>query len=61
MKYDLLIIGGGAAGMMAAVWAGRLGKSVRLLERGEKTGRKNLTARKGRYTVTQNGTPPIFM
>ena len=42
MKYDLLIIGGGAAGMMAAVWAGRLGKSVRLLERGEKTGRKLL-------------------
>lgn len=61
MKYDLLIIGGGAAGMMAAVWAGRLGKSVRLLERGEKTGRKLLITGKGRCNVTNNCTPETLM
>ena len=54
MKYDLLIVGGGAAGMMAAVQAGRLGKSVLLLERGEKTGRKLLITGKGRCNVTNN-------
>ena len=54
MKFDLLIVGGGAAGMMAAVQAGRLGKSVLLLERGEKTGRKLLITGKGRCNVTNN-------
>lgn len=54
MRYDLLIIGGGAAGMMAAVQAGRLGKSVLLLERGDKTGRKLLITGKGRCNVTNN-------
>jgi hypothetical protein len=54
VKYDLCIIGGGAAGMMAAVQAGRLGKSVLLLERGEKTGRKLLITGKGRCNVTNN-------
>ena len=61
MKYDLLIIGGGAAGMMAAVWAGRLGKRVLLLERGEKTGRKLLITGKGRCNVTNNCTPETLM
>ena len=32
--YDLLIVGGGAAGMMAAVQAGRRGLSVLLAEKG---------------------------
>lgn len=54
MKIDLIIVGGGAAGMMAAVQAGRLGKSVLLLERGEKTGRKLLITGKGRCNVTNN-------
>lgn len=54
MNFDLLIVGGGAAGMMAAVQAGRLGKSVLLLERGEKTGRKLLITGKGRCNVTNN-------
>ena len=34
--YDLLIVGGGAAGMMAAVQAGRRGLRVLLAEKGEK-------------------------
>lgn len=52
--YDLLIIGGGAAGMMAAVQAGRRGVKVLLAERGEKTGRKLLITGKGRCNVTNN-------
>ena len=54
MEYDLIVVGGGAAGMMAAVQAGRLGKKVLLLERGEKTGRKLLITGKGRCNVTNN-------
>ena len=54
LGYDLIVVGGGAAGMMAAVQAGRLGKKVLLLERGEKTGRKLLITGKGRCNVTNN-------
>ena len=54
LEYDLIVVGGGAAGMMAAVQAGRLGKRVLLLERGEKTGRKLLITGKGRCNVTNN-------
>ncbi len=61
MKQDLLIVGGGAAGMMAAVWAGRLGKKVLLFEKGEKTGRKLLITGKGRCNVTNNCTPETLM
>ena len=41
LEYDLIVVGGGAAGMMAAVQAGRLGKSVLLLD-SEKFGRTAL-------------------
>ena len=38
--HNVLIIGGGAAGMMAAIFAARTGASVTLLERNEKLGKK---------------------
>lgn len=54
MKYDGIIIGGGAAGMFAAITAGRLGQRVLLLERGNRLGKKLLITGKGRCNVTNN-------
>lgn len=48
----VIVIGGGAAGMMAAGAAGSLGKSVVLLERNEKLGKKIYITGKGRCNVT---------
>lgn len=48
----VLIIGGGAAGMMAAVTAGELGWEVHLLEKNEKVGKKLYITGKGRCNVT---------
>ena len=39
--YDLIIIGGGAAGMMASVFAARNGHKVHIFEKNEKTGKKS--------------------
>lgn len=48
----VLVIGGGAAGMMAAIQARRAGASVTLLERNEKLGRKLYITGKGRCNLT---------
>ena len=50
--YDVLVIGGGAAGCMAAGFAAENGKSVLLAERNEKIGRKLMITGKGRCNVT---------
>ena len=55
MSHDLIIIGGGAAGMTAACMAaGRYGKSVLLLERNSRLGKKLLITGKGRCNITNN-------
>ncbi len=51
---DTIIVGGGAAGCFAAVWAARLGKSVLLFEKNERLGRKLRITGKGRCNVTNN-------
>lgn len=51
-----LIIGGGAAGMMAAVYAGRAGDEVYLFEQNEKLGKKLYITGKGRCNFTNAGT-----
>lgn len=51
---DILVIGGGAAGLMAAITAARQGASVTLLERNEKVGRKLYITGKGRCNVTND-------
>ena len=48
----LIVIGGGAAGMMAAVQAAELGADVALLEKNEKLGKKLYITGKGRCNVT---------
>ncbi len=50
--YDVIVIGAGAAGMMAAGTAARNGKRVLLLEKMEKSGRKVRITGKGRCNVT---------
>ncbi len=48
----VLVIGGGAAGMMAAVSAAEAGNEVLLLEKNEKLGKKLFITGKGRCNVT---------
>ena len=52
--YDVIVVGAGAAGMMAAVSAGRLGKKVLMLDKNSRPGRKILITGKGRCNVTNN-------
>ncbi len=51
-RYDVVVIGGGAAGLMAAGTAARTGKKVLLLEKMEKPARKVRITGKGRCNLT---------
>lgn len=51
-KYDVVVVGGGAAGCMAALTAAERGAKVLLLERNPKIGRKIYITGKGRCNVT---------
>ena len=55
--YDVIIIGAGAAGMMAAGTAAQNGKKVLVIEKMEKAGRKIRITGKGRCNLT-NARPP---
>ncbi|MBO5571443.1 MAG: NAD(P)/FAD-dependent oxidoreductase [Ruminococcus sp.] len=61
MMTDVIIIGGGAAGCFAAVWAARCGKSVIVFEKNEKLGRKLRITGKGRCNVTNNSSTDEHM
>lgn len=52
MKKDVIVIGGGPAGLMAAVAAGEYGAKVLLLDKGNKLGRKLAISGGGRCNVT---------
>ena len=54
MKTEVLVVGGGAAGMMAALAAAEQGAQVTLLERNEKMGRKIYITGKGRCNLTND-------
>lgn len=54
--WDVIVIGGGPAGMMAAGRAGELGKKVLLLEKNFTLGKKLLITGGGRCNVTNNKT-----
>ncbi len=53
----VLVIGGGAAGMMAAAMAAREGAEVTLLEKNEKLGKKIFITGKGRCNLTNAADP----
>lgn len=55
-RYDTIVIGGGAAGMFAAITAANAGRRVLVLERNGRLGKKLLITGKGRCNVTNNCT-----
>lgn len=60
--YDCIIIGAGAAGLMAALTAGQRGRRVLLLDHAEKVGKKILISGGGRCNFTNLGcTPENFL
>ncbi len=53
-EFDGIVVGGGPAGMFAAITAAELGQRVLLLERNDRLGRKLLITGKGRCNVTND-------
>ena len=51
-KFDALILGGGAAGLMCAIEAGKRGRRVAVLEHADKLGKKILISGGGRCNFT---------
>lgn len=60
-KYDVLVIGAGAAGLIAAGRAAELGARVLLLEKMERAGRKLLITGKGRCNITNQAPVSEFI
>lgn len=61
MAKKIIVVGGGAAGMMAALFAAREGARVCLVERNEKLGKKVYITGKGRCNVTNAADQEEFM
>lgn len=56
MTYDTIIIGGGPAGMMAAISSAFFGQRTLLLDKNKRLGKKLAGTGGGRCNVTNNGT-----
>ncbi|MBP3683986.1 MAG: NAD(P)/FAD-dependent oxidoreductase [Oscillospiraceae bacterium] len=54
MNFDGIVIGGGPAGMFAAITAAKQGQKVLLLEKNDRLGKKLLITGKGRCNVTND-------
>jgi predicted Rossmann fold flavoprotein len=62
MKFDVIIIGAGAAGLMCAITAGARGKKVLLVDHAESVGKKIRISGGGRCNFTNlNVTPKNFL
>ncbi|MBT3697871.1 MAG: NAD(P)/FAD-dependent oxidoreductase [Gammaproteobacteria bacterium] len=57
-KYDVIIIGAGAAGMMSAIEAGKRGRKVLLVDHSRKIGEKIRISGGGRCNFTNTNTHP---
>lgn len=53
-KYDIVVVGGGASGLLAAGKAAKDGSKVLLIEKMNRLGRKLLITGKGRCNITNN-------
>ena len=53
-NFDVIVIGGGASGMMASIFAARNGNSVLVLDHNEKLGKKLFITGKGKCNLTNN-------
>ena len=60
MLYDLAVIGGGAAGLAAAVAASRAGDRVIVLESSNRLGKKIMTSGNGRCNLMNTGFPRYY-
>jgi hypothetical protein len=61
-EVDVLILGGGAAGLMCAIEAGRRGRRVLVLEHSDGPGKKILISGGGRCNFTnRNASPENFL
>ncbi len=58
MKFDAIILGGGAAGLYCAMHAGRRGKRVLVIEHNDEVGAKILISGGGRCNFTNLNTAP---
>lgn len=58
MRFDVVIVGGGAAGLMCAAEAGRRGRSVLVVEHNDRVGRKIEISGGGRCNFTNLHTTP---
>jgi len=52
MRYDVVVLGGGAAGLMCAIEAGKRGRKVAVIEHNAEIGRKILISGGGRCNFT---------
>jgi predicted Rossmann fold flavoprotein len=57
-RYDVIILGAGAAGLMCAIEAGKRGRRVLVLERADRIGKKILISGGGRCNFTNLYTGP---
>jgi len=57
-KFDVIVIGAGAAGLFCAAQAGAIGRRVLLIDNGKKVGRKILMSGGGRCNFTNLYTEP---
>ncbi len=58
MSFDVIVIGGGAAGLMCALRAGQRGRKVLLLDHADQVGKKILISGGGRCNFTNTGAGP---
>ncbi len=58
LEHDVIVIGGGAAGLFCAIEAGKRGRSVLVLEHAERVGKKIGISGGGRCNFTNIYTSP---
>lgn len=59
--YDIVVVGAGPAGMMAAIRAGQLGKNVMLIEKNDTIGKKLKITGSNRCNITNTASLDTFM
>src|ERR1041384_8220692 len=57
-EWDVIVIGAGAAGLFCAIQAGQRGRTVLVIEHGDRVGKKIAISRGGRCTFTNTSTSP---
>ena len=61
MHHDLIIVGGGASGLIAAITAKDFGIDVAIVEGSDRIGKKILTTGNGRCNISNNCIKPPFI